>query len=225
MEVDANNLYGWAMSEKMSDGDFEWLSQDEFRDMRLLVNYANGRIDIFDTGVFDYRENDEENKKIFILEVNLEYSPELHERDDDYPLTPEVLTIEPEITGDKQHNIRPQYFGAACPYSRKLICWFLPKIHYVLLGRLLRFYLYRGMRLVKIHHAIRITSSPDVTSYIANNIAKRQQFKHDDVKKAFYKLMNNAPDGKTIVIVARHTDNRLLNNMEESLKLAEKPYC
>ena len=58
------------------------------------------------------------------------------------------MTIEPEITGEKQHNLRAQYFGAVCPYSRKLICSFLPKMHYVVLGQLLRFYLDRGMRLV-----------------------------------------------------------------------------
>ena len=33
MEVDANNLYGWAMSQEMPVGDFEWLSEEECRDM------------------------------------------------------------------------------------------------------------------------------------------------------------------------------------------------
>ena len=108
------------------------------------------------------------------------------------------MTIDPEVTGEKQHNLRAQYFGAACPDSRKLICSFLPKKHYVVLGQLLRFYFDCGMRLVKVHRAIRFESSPYVASYIANNTAKRKQFKHDDVKKAFYKLMNNAPYGKTI---------------------------
>ena len=85
---------------------------------------------------------------------------ELHERDDDYPLAPAVMTIEPEITGENQHNLRSQYFGAARPYSRKLICSFFPKKHYVVLGQLLRFYFDRGMRLVKLHRAIRFKSSP-----------------------------------------------------------------
>ena len=73
----------------------------------------------------------------------MEYSPKLHGRTDDYPLAPEVMTIESEITCEKQHNLRAQYFGAACPYSRKLIRSFLPKKHYVVLGQLLRFYLDR----------------------------------------------------------------------------------
>ena len=155
----------------------------------------------------------------------MEYQPELHERDDDYPLAPEVMTIEPEITGEKQHNLRAQYLGATCPFSRKLICSFLPKKHYIVLGQLLRFYLERGMRLVKVHRAIRFNSAPYVASYIANNTEMRKQFKHDDVKKAFYKLMNNAPYGKTIENVARRTDIKLLHAIEKARQLAEKPHC
>ena len=137
MEEDANNLYSYAIAQEIPDGDFEWVSDDKCRNMEQLMNYADGRIAIFDTGLFDHREN-EEDKKSFILEVDVEYQLELHERDDDYPLAPEVVTIEYEITGDKQHNQRAQYIGAACLYNRKLICLFLPKKHYVVLGQLLR---------------------------------------------------------------------------------------
>ena len=135
------------------------------------------------------------------------------------------MTTEPEITGEKQHNLRAQYFGAACPFSRKMICSFLPMNHYVVLGQLLQFYLDRGMRLVKVHRAISFNSSPYVARYIANNTEKRKKFKHDDVKKAFYKLMNNAPYVKTIENVARRTDIKLLTDMEKARKLAEKPPC
>ena len=72
------------------------------------------------------------------------------------------------------------------------------------------------MRLVKVYRAIRFNSFPYVAGYIANNTEKRKQFKHDDVKKAFYKFMNNAPYGKTIENVARRTDIRLLNDMEKA---------
>ena len=94
-----------------------------------------------------------------------------------------------------------------------------------MLGQLLRLYLDRGMRLLKVHRAIPFKFSPYVSRYIANNTAKRQQFKLDYVKKAFYKLMNNAPYGKTIENVARKTDIRLLNDMEKARRLAEKPHC
>ena len=81
------------------------------------------------------------------------------------------------------------------------------------------------MRLVKLQRAIRFKSSPYVASYIANNTTKRQQYKHDVVKKAFYKLMNNAPYGQTIENVARHKDIRLLNDMEKARRLAKMPHC
>ena len=83
---------------------------------------------------------------MFVFEMDLKYSPELHERDNDYPLAPDVITIKPEITWEKQHNLRAQYFGAACPYNHKLICSFLPKKHYVVQGQLIRFHFHRGMR-------------------------------------------------------------------------------
>ena len=37
--------------------------------------------------------------------------------------------------------------------------------------------------------------------------------------------MSNAPNGKTIQIVAQRTDSRLLNDMESALKLGEMPHC
>ena len=33
MEVNANNLYGWAMSQPMPDGNFEWVSDTECREI------------------------------------------------------------------------------------------------------------------------------------------------------------------------------------------------
>ena len=95
----------------------------------------------------------------------------------------------------------------------------------MVLGQLPCFYLDREIKLVKLHRAIRFKSSPYVASYIVNKTAKHLQFKQDDVKKAFYKLMNNAPYGKTIENVARRTDIRLLNDIEKAWRLAEKPHC
>ena len=67
-----NNLYGWAMSEYLPYGEFEWLENiDEFD-----INSINEKSD---TGYF--------------LEVDLEYPDELHELHNDYPLAPEKLAI------------------------------------------------------------------------------------------------------------------------------------
>ena len=71
MYVDANNLYGWAMSKKLPIHSFKWMSNKE------IENLFNNRI----VQVWE--------KTPCILEVDLEYPEELHDLHNDYPLCPE----------------------------------------------------------------------------------------------------------------------------------------
>ena len=61
----------------MPDGDFEWQRLGKCRNMGMLLNYATGRIAIFDTKQSDHREN-VKDKTSLIFEVDLEYPPELN---------------------------------------------------------------------------------------------------------------------------------------------------
>ena len=70
--LDANNLYGWAMSEKMPYKDFRW-------------------VDIENTPSVEEMLLDDELG--YILEVDLEYPSELHDLHNDYPLAPETMKI------------------------------------------------------------------------------------------------------------------------------------
>ena len=71
MYVDANNLYGWAMSQKLPVHSFKWLSN------KKIENLFNNQI----VQVWE--------KTPCILEVDLEYPEELHDLHNDYPLCPE----------------------------------------------------------------------------------------------------------------------------------------
>ena len=62
------------------------------------------------------------------------------------------------------------------------------------------------MILLKVPCAIRFKFLFYIARYIVINTAKRKQFKDDDVTKAFYKVMNNAWNGKMIVNIARLTN-------------------
>ena len=64
--LDANNLYGWAMSQPLPLGYFKWMSEEE------LIDWKNHSC---------------------ILEVDLEYPKELHDLHNDYPLAPERLKL------------------------------------------------------------------------------------------------------------------------------------
>ena len=71
MYLDANNLYGWAMTQKLPVHSFKWMSNKE------IENIFNNRI----VQVWE--------KTPCILEVDLEYPEELHDLHNDYPLCPE----------------------------------------------------------------------------------------------------------------------------------------
>ena len=64
--LDANNLYGWAMSQPLPVGNFLWLSQDEIYTYTKFPKWIRS----------------------CTLEVDLEYPKELHDLHNDYPLAP-----------------------------------------------------------------------------------------------------------------------------------------
>ena len=64
--LDANNVYGWAMSKQLPTSGFEWMTDDELDDWKHLS---------------------------CILEVDLEYPEDLHDIHNDYPLAPECVKI------------------------------------------------------------------------------------------------------------------------------------
>ena len=66
MYLDANNLYGYAMSQYLPTGGFKWLTEKQ-------INNIMNKTILSD------------NKKGYILEVDLEYPEELHELHNDYP--------------------------------------------------------------------------------------------------------------------------------------------
>ena len=64
--LDANNLYGWAMSQKLPTHGFKWMNNEELENWRDIP---------------------------CILEVDLEYPKELHNLHNDYPLAPENIKL------------------------------------------------------------------------------------------------------------------------------------
>ena len=71
MYVDANNLYGWGMSQKLPVHSFEWMTDKEIKNL-------------FKVQVVQFWE-----RTPCILEVDLTYPEELHDLHNDYPLAPE----------------------------------------------------------------------------------------------------------------------------------------
>ena len=100
-----------------------------------------------------------------------------------------------------------------------------PKTHYVVLSETLKFYLERGMKVTKVHWAIRFKMKAMLADYIKFNTEQRAAAEKDECKRTFFKMMNNAPYGKTIENVAKRTNIKDLTDLEKALRMAEKPQC
>ena len=75
--LDANNLYGWAMSQDIPVSDFEWMSDIE---LALLTEaWITSLVPDGDIG--------------YILEVDLAYPKDLNSGNSDYPLAPERVAV------------------------------------------------------------------------------------------------------------------------------------
>ena len=165
--LDANNLYGWAMSQPMPTGGFQW------------VNYTDQIL-----------ETPAAASSGYILEVDLEYPSQLHTAHNDYPLAPEKLKVKAEWMSPYQMDLIRQ-LNVAGTEVEKLVPNLRPKARYVLHYRNLQLYLSLGLRLSKTYKVLKFRQSPWMAPYIAKNTELRKLAKND-FEKDFFKLMNNA---------------------------------
>ena len=78
--LDANNLYGWAMSQQLPTHGFKWMRNLTKETLMEILEKANHSM--FNKG-----------KKGYIFEVDLEYPSTLWEDHNDYPLAPEKMIV------------------------------------------------------------------------------------------------------------------------------------
>ena len=126
---DANNLYGWGMSQPLPYSEFDWLTKKEINKFCL--------------------DSISENSPIgYILEVDIEYPDELHDMHNDYPLTPEKLEITQDMLSCS--DIADKYGINVGGAVNKLVPNLRSKSEYVVHYRNLQLYLSSGMKLSNI---------------------------------------------------------------------------
>ena len=173
--LDMNNLYGWAMSNYLPYGRFEWLKN------------ADG---------FDSTSVSEKSPIWYILEVDLEYPDELHALQNDYPLAPEKLAISYDMLSDYCKNIADEY-EIKVGDEKKLIPDLGNKTNYVVHYKNLQLYLSLGMKLTKIHRVLKSKQSDWMNKYIDFNTEKRTNAANS-FEKDFFNLMINSAYVKTM---------------------------
>ena len=198
MYLDANNLYGWAMSQKLPTGNFGWIDKN--------VNLS------------DY---DNDSSKGIILEVDLEYPKELHDLHNDYPLAAEKFKVSNEMLSNYCKRIAEKY-NILVGLVEKLIPTLCDKKEYVVHDRNLQLYLDLGLKLKKIHRVLSFDQSSWLKNYIDFNTEKRKNAKNQ-FEKNFFKLMNNSIFGKTMENLRKRVNVKLVTNERKLDKLTAKP--
>ena len=202
MYLDANNLYGWAMSQYLPNGGFRWMTENQINKINLSK----------------YSEN---SKKGLILEVDLAYPEELHDLHNDYPLAPEKVKVGEKMLSEYCQKIASKY-NISTGLVHKLIPTLSNKEKYVLHYRNLQLYTDLGLKLTKVHRVLEFNQSPWLKEYIDFNTEKRTNAKNA-FEKDFFKLMNNSVFGKTMENIRKRVDVRLVTDENKLLKMAAKP--
>ena len=202
MYLDANNLYGWAMSQYLPTGGFKWMSEKKINKINLA-------------------KYDESCNKGLILEVDLEYPKELHNLHNDYPLGAEKVKVNNTMLSEYCQKIQKK-FNISTGLVHKLIPTLSNKEKYVLHYRNLQLYLDLGLKLKKVHRVLEFNQSAWLKQYIDFNTQKRSQAKNA-FEKDFFKLMNNSVFGKTMENIRKRVDVRLVTDDKKLLKMASKP--
>ena len=197
--VDANNLYGYAMSQPLPTSEFRFLSPEEI-------------------DALDITDVPDDHHTGYILEVDLEYPPELHDLHNDYPLAPERLTVTEEMLSpyarsfsDHRHILTEKLVPNLCNKTKYVT-------HYVNL----KLYLRLGMKLTHVYRVLEFRQSAWMKPYIEFNTEKRKQAT-SDFERDFYKLLNNSVFGKTMENLRNRVNVTLCNNEIKAKKLIASP--
>lgn len=179
--VDANNLYGNALSQKLPQGGFRWLNAEE--------------IEALDIASFDY---DGDTGHLF--EVDLEYPAAVQDQTCDLPLAPEKCTISDACLTDFMKEQWKRLNGDRDKSYRgcsKLLLTHWNKPNYVVHGKLLQYYVRHGLVVSHIHRCLQFSQSSFFEPYISYNSSRRAHASNS-FEKDYYKLRNNSLFGKTM---------------------------
>jgi hypothetical protein len=192
--LDANNLYGWAMSQKLPTRDFKWEANE------------------------DYYKDIPEGRGC-LVECDLEYPDKFKTRK--YPLAPEHMAATENMLSDYQLNLLEKQ-NTKLGKEEKLFLTLYDKKKYVVHHSILKYYIKLGLKVTKVHRIISFEETNWLKSYIDFNTQQRTKSK-SDFEKDLWKLMNNAFFGKTMENIRNRSEIKLLSNEDEIKKYINKP--
>ena len=109
--IDANNLYGWAMSLYLPTGDFKkitLLEKDDYEHDSVLMD--ENKEDILNTP--------HDNEYEYFIECDLEYPAEIKEKTENFPFCPYQTKADPKLFTTYMNSEKPANYKP----TEKLMC-------------------------------------------------------------------------------------------------------
>ena len=202
--VDANNLYGDAMSWKSPQKNFKWCTDEE-------IKYLEDHL----------MEIPDDNDVGYAIKVEtLNYDKELHDSHNDYAFFPEHKMITKDMLSPYQKRLMNKKLGSVSK-TRKLVASLEDKHDLICDYRTLKQSIQKGLKITKIKCAIKYTQTAWLKPYIDKNTELREK-STSDFEVDFFKLMNNAVYGKTIENVLKRQDIKFCSERTKALKYIKK---
>ena len=217
MYVDANNLYGWAMSQYLPTGNYKWEYSEEF------LNDSDNNQKVQNT-ILKKRPD---ASRGCLLKMNSYFPSKTHDYLNDLPPAVESLAVKQDRFSPKQGEYLKDMNKKRYTSTEKLVPHLGPRKEYVLHYLEFQYYVKLGMVVEKITEVLSFDQSPWLAPYISLNSKLRQRAKNS-FERDFFKLMNNSVYGKTMENVRKYMDVKLLPLRDEKdeqrlLKKISKP--
>ena len=164
--IDANNLYGWAMSQYPPTGDF--------KKMRSFANLCCE----YDSALKNEIKEDilntpDDNEFGYFIDGDLENPAEIKEKTENFPLCPYQTKADPECFSEYMNSVKQPNYKP----TEKLMCDLTNKYNYMMHYRMFKFHTNLGMKVAKIHCEYRFKQSLWLEKYLNHNTQKRTKAK------------------------------------------------
>ena len=191
--IDANNLYDYAMMQKLPYRDFERCNPS----LEAIINTPND----IDHGYY--------------VVCDIDYTNSCKDRTEQLALMPNKRKINENELGCRERE-------KSKPRTEKLILDQNNKTEYMVHYRMLKFYVKTGVKVTKIHRVIKFKQDYICRDYIQNNTNKRATAK-TEAEKDVRKLVNNSLYGRMCMNPLHFFQSKFLHNEEKIMRSISKP--
>ena len=216
--VDANNLYGWAMSQFLPIGNYRWeaspeyLKQNQDKQKQILNVILNTKPDA---------------ARGYFLNIKAHFPLKTHDYLQDLPPAVDNIAVKKENLSPYITRLVENLDEGRFPETEKLVPHLGKHEDYVIHYQELQYYIKLGMVVNEVTQVLSFDQDKWLAPYIAKNTNLRQQAKNA-FEKDFFKLMNNSVYGKTMENVRKYQDVKLMKmttdqDEKKFLKKIRKP--